>query len=67
MLGQSLEDKEDLSGRCANSELGRRVQTHLGSLACEKTSEMAWDEERKLGKATLEGDIEREPPLWDRG
>ena len=56
VLGQSLEDKESLSGRCANSELGRRVETYLGSLACEKTTEMAQDEEGKLEKATLEGD-----------
>lgn len=55
MLGQSLKDEEGLSGRCASSELGRRVQKYLVR-RCKETTEMAWDEEGKVEKATLEGD-----------
>lgn len=60
MLGQRLEDKEGLSGRCANGKLGKRVRTYLGSLVCKKTTEMAWDGEGKLEMETLEGDEVRD-------
>lgn len=40
--------------------------TYLGSLVCKETTEMAWNEEGKLEKATLEGDEveDIEPLLW---